>query len=67
MKLTLEVFLGYSYDLAFFHPGILIEAILIKNACILFIHAPRLPQNLWIQRRRKLLKSLDLANYVTDN
>ena len=35
MKLTLEVFLGYSYDLAYFHPDILVEAILIKEkACI---------------------------------
>ena len=31
VKLTLEVFLGYSYDLAYFHPDILIEAILIKK------------------------------------
>ena len=30
--LTLEVFLGYSYDLAYFHPDILIEAILIKKS-----------------------------------
>ena len=33
VELTLEVFLGYSYDLAYFHPDILIEAILIKKAC----------------------------------
>ena len=33
VKLTLEVFLGSSYDLAYFHPDILIEAILIKKAC----------------------------------
>ena len=31
MKLTLEVFLGYSYEMAYFHPDILIEAILIKK------------------------------------
>ena len=31
MKLTLEVFLAYSYDLAYFHPDILIEAILIEK------------------------------------
>ena len=31
VKLALEVFLGYSYDLAYFHPDILIEAILIKK------------------------------------
>ena len=36
MKLTLEltltlIFSGYSYDLAYFHPDILIEAILIKK------------------------------------
>ena len=35
VKVTLEVFLGYSYDLAYFHPDILIEAILIKEkACM---------------------------------
>ena len=34
VKLTLEVFLGYSYEMAYFHPDILIEAILIKKACI---------------------------------
>ena len=32
VKLTLEVFLGYSYDLAYFHPDILIEAFLIKKS-----------------------------------
>ena len=31
VKLTLEVFLGYSYDSAYFHPDILIEAIVIKK------------------------------------
>ena len=31
VKLTLEVFLGYSYEMAYFHPDILIEAILIKK------------------------------------
>ena len=31
VKLTLEVFLGHSYDLAHFHPYILIEAILYKK------------------------------------
>ena len=31
IKLTLEVLLGYSYDLENFHPDILIEAILIKK------------------------------------
>ena len=30
------VFLGYYYDFANFHPNILIEAILIKKACITF-------------------------------
>ena len=33
VKHTLEVFLGYSYDFAYFHPDILKEAILIKKAC----------------------------------
>ena len=32
VKLTLEVFLGYSYEMAYFHPDILIEAILIKKS-----------------------------------
>ena len=40
VKLTLEVFLGYSYDLAYFHPDILIEAILIKKACTLYYFFP---------------------------
>ena len=31
VKLALEVFLGYSYEMAYFHPDILIEAILIKK------------------------------------
>ena len=31
MKLTLEVFLGYSYEMAYFHPDSLIEAIFIKK------------------------------------
>ena len=32
-KLTLGLFLRYSYNLGNFHPDILIEAILIKKAC----------------------------------
>ena len=31
IKLTLKLFLRYSYNLGDFHPGILIEAILIKK------------------------------------
>ena len=40
VKLTLEVFLGYSYDLAYSHPDILIEAILIKKSvyCFFFFY-----------------------------
>ena len=43
MKLTLEVFFGYSYEMAYFHPNILIEAILIKkkrvsNYLITYLH-----------------------------
>ena len=34
MKFTLGIFLRYSYKLGNFHPDILIEAILIKKACI---------------------------------
>ena len=37
MKLTLEVFLEYSYEMASFHPDILIEDILIKKACIVYM------------------------------
>ena len=34
IKLTLGLFLRYSYNLGDFQPDILIEAILIKKACI---------------------------------
>ena len=34
VKLTLGLFLGYSYNLGDFQPDILIEAILIKKVCI---------------------------------
>ena len=51
VKLTLEVFLlGYSYDVAYFHPDILIEAILIKKACILL---------------RKMLKTATRFSYAS--
>ena len=32
VRLTLEVFLGYSYEMANFHTDILIEAILLKES-----------------------------------
>ena len=47
IKLTLGLFLRYPYILGDFHPDILIEAILIKKACMKgFLYSPGCWSNL---------------------